>query len=61
RIGLSNGSSPDAVEEDLLRLTPRRFLKDAHHYLLLHGRYTCKAIRPQCDSCPISTLCKKNL
>ena len=61
RCGLSDASTPEAVEQDLEKKTPAQYARDAHHYLLLHGRYTCKAIRPKCDSCPISTLCKKNL
>ena len=61
RTGLSNGATPDDVEQDLTALTPKKYLLDAHHYLLLHGRYTCQARAPKCAECPIQALCRKNL
>ena len=60
RIGLSNGTTPLEVEQDLLRVTPEEFLLDAHHWILLHGRYVCKARAPQCTGCILSGLCLKN-
>ena len=60
RCGLSDAATPEAVEQDLESKTPAKYAKDAHHYLLLHGRYTCKAIKPNCGECPIFSLCKKN-
>jgi endonuclease III len=57
RIGLSRGSNPLEVEEDLLRVIPERFAMHAHHWLILHGRYVCKARRPECASCLIRDLC----
>ena len=57
RTGLARGSTPLAVEKKLLRAVPAEFLKDAHHWLILHGRYTCKAIKPACPACPIADLC----
>ena len=57
RTGLAKGSTPLAVEKRLLRAVPAEFLKDAHHWLILHGRYTCKAIKPACPACPIADLC----
>lgn len=60
RIGLSNGSTPIEVERDLLRVTPKEFLLDAHHWILLHGRYVCKARKPDCAQCILSDICLKN-
>ncbi len=57
RIGLANGKTPRQVEDDLLNGIPKKFLKDAHHWLILHGRYTCSARKPNCPTCPIKTLC----
>ena len=57
RTGLAKGTTPLAVEKKLLRAVPAEFLKDAHHWLILHGRYTCKAIKPACPACPIADLC----
>ena len=58
RIGLSAGKTPDAVERDLLAQVPRRWAKDAHHLLILHGRYLCKARTPDCWRCPIASWCR---
>jgi endonuclease-3 len=58
RTGLAKGKTPLEVEKRLLRLTPEEFRKDAHHWLILHGRYTCKARRPLCGECPIFEWCE---
>jgi endonuclease-3 len=57
RTGIAKGATPLAVEKALLKHVPHEFLKDAHHWLILHGRYVCKARRPRCGACPISDLC----
>jgi len=58
RTGLASGATPRAVEDQLLRLIPREFLKNAHHWLILLGRYTCKARAPECPRCPIVRWCE---
>jgi endonuclease-3 len=57
RTGLAPGRNPLEVEQKLLKVTPPEFLRDAHHWLILHGRYVCLARRPQCPRCPIRDLC----
>jgi endonuclease-3 len=57
RLGLARGSTPLEVEHGLLRAVPAAYRKDAHHWLILHGRYVCKARRPECWRCPVSDLC----
>ena len=57
RIGLAKGRTPLAVEKELLRHVPPESLKDAHHWLSLHGRYVCQARRPKCGECVIADLC----
>jgi endonuclease-3 len=57
RTGLATGRTPLAVEKGLLKHVPAEFLKDAHHWLILHGRYVCQARRPRCGECPIADLC----
>ena len=57
RTGLAKGKTPLAVEKGLLKHIPSEFLKDAHHWLILHGRYVCKALKPQCPTCVIRDLC----
>ena len=57
RIGLSIGSSPEKVEKDLLKKIPVKWLLHAHHWLILHGRYVCKARTPICSRCSISAYC----
>jgi len=57
RTGLAPGRTPLEVEEKLTRATPREFRQDAHHWLILHGRYTCTARRPDCPRCPVTDLC----
>ena len=58
RTRLAPGKTPLAVEKKLLRFTPPAFLQDAHHWLILHGRYTCIARKPRCGSCVIEDLCE---
>jgi endonuclease-3 len=58
RTGLAPGKTPLEVEKKLLRFTPGEFLQDAHHWLILHGRYTCIARKPRCGSCVIEDLCE---
>jgi len=58
RTGLAPGKTPLAVEKKLLKVVPKPFLKDAHHWLILHGRYTCTARKPKCDRCLIADLCE---
>jgi endonuclease-3 len=58
RIGLCNTSKPEETEAALLKLIPEEKLIDFHHYLLLHGRYTCKARKPECVSCTLREICE---
>ncbi len=58
RTGLAKGRTVLAVEKALLRATPERYLKKAHHLLILHGRYTCRARAPLCAQCVINSLCQ---
>ncbi len=58
RTGIAPGKTPLEVEKRLLKFIPEEFLKDAHHWLILHGRYTCIARRPRCGSCLIEDLCE---
>ena len=58
RTGLAPGKTVDEVEAKLERIVPRPFRRDAHHWLILLGRYTCKARLPECWRCPISDLCR---
>ena len=60
RTKLAPGKNPDEVEKNLYKVVPPRYLKDAHHLLLLHGRYTCKARTPLCKKCVIEPHCKFN-
>ena len=57
RTGLAKGKTPLAVELKLEKVTPAPFLAHAHHWLILHGRYTCKARTPECWRCPVVDLC----
>ena len=57
RIGLAPGKTVDEVEQQLLKVVPRQYMQDAHHWLILHGRYVCKARKPECAQCIISDLC----
>ena len=58
RTGLAPGANVLAVEQALLKRVPAEFRKDAHHWLILHGRYVCKARRPDCPNCVIRDLCR---
>jgi endonuclease III len=58
RIGLSKGKTPLAVEDDLMRIIPKQYGLHAHHWLILHGRYLCKARKPECGRCRIADLCQ---
>ena len=58
RTGLAPGKNPDQVEQALYKVVPKKYLKESHHYLLLHGRYTCKARVPSCKTCVIIKYCK---
>jgi endonuclease-3 len=58
RTGLARGKTPREVEDKLVRTTPAEYRRDAHHWLILHGRYVCKARRPDCPVCPIRDLCE---
>ena len=60
RTKLAEGKNPDQVEQALYKVVPNKYLKDAHHLLLLHGRYTCKARTPSCNKCVITKFCKYN-
>ena len=57
RTGLSNGKNPAQVENQLLKILPKKHIKKAHHLILLHGRYTCKARNPLCKKCVINKIC----
>lgn len=57
RLWFSKGKTPDAVEADLMRIVPGAYMMHAHHWLILHGRYTCKAVKPVCEQCTIADLC----
>lgn len=61
RTGIARGATPRAVEDELVRTTPKAFLHDAHHWLILHGRYVCKAIKPLCPECVIAKYCEYEL
>ncbi len=58
RIGLAKGKTPLAVEKKLLTVIPKKYLHDAHHWLILHGRYICLARKPGCPECLIRDLCQ---
>lgn len=60
RTGLSAGTTPRLVEEDLMSKIPARYLGEAHHWLLLHGRYVCTARNPLCGECRVADICPKN-
>ena len=57
RLELSNGKTPLDVEKDLLKVLPAEYAKNANHWLVLFGRYTCKAQKPDCANCPLAHLC----
>jgi endonuclease-3 len=57
RLGLAQGKTPLEVETGLLKVIPEKYMRHAHHWLILHGRYICQARRPRCDVCIVSDLC----
>jgi endonuclease-3 len=57
RTGLSDGKTPEQVENQLLKILPKKYIRKAHHLILLHGRYTCKARNPLCKKCVINKVC----
>jgi len=57
RLGIAPGNTPRDVEDELMRVVPKRFLPHAHHWLILHGRYVCKARQPLCGVCALVDLC----
>jgi endonuclease-3 len=58
RIGLAPGKSVREVEDNLMKCVPARYLQDAHHWLVLHGRYVCRAKKPECPHCVLIDLCE---
>ena len=58
RLPLAKGKTPEAVEAGLERVVPEAYRLHAHHWLILHGRYICKARKPACDRCLIADLCR---
>ncbi|WP_410010655.1 endonuclease III [Phyllobacterium zundukense] len=58
RLGLAPGKTPEEVEARLMKVVPSEYLYHAHHWLILHGRYICKARKPECPSCVIADICK---
>ena len=57
RMGLAPGKNVVAVEEKLMKVVPKQFMDHAHHWLILHGRYTCIARKPKCGACPVYDIC----
>nr|WP_193568447.1 endonuclease III [Oleiagrimonas citrea] len=58
RTGLAPGKTVNAVEQKLLKVVPKEFMQDAHHWLILHGRYVCKTRKPDCPNCVLADLCR---
>ena len=58
RLGLSYNTDPIKIEQDLLKIIPKKYYKDINHLLVWHGRKTCTARNPKCNNCPISDFCK---
>jgi endonuclease-3 len=58
RLGLAPGKTPEQVEDTLVRIIPDKYMRHAHHWLILHGRYVCKARKPDCPICVIADICK---
>ena len=61
RLGLSNNSTPEKIEQDLINLFPKKYFYDVNHLLVWHGRNICIARKPKCDECPVNKLCKFTL
>jgi endonuclease-3 len=60
RLGLAPGKTPEEVEQGLVRIIPPEYMRHAHHWLILHGRYVCKARKPDCWRCVIADICKSS-
>jgi endonuclease-3 len=58
RLGLAEGGTPLEVEQGLVKVIPQEYMRHAHHWLILHGRYVCQARKPRCDVCIVSDLCR---
>ena len=58
RLGLVDEANPEKTEESLLKIIPKKFLYYAHHWMILHGRYTCIARKPKCKNCQIEKFCQ---
>jgi len=58
RLGIASGDTPEKVESELLINIPKKWLEHAHHWLVLHGRYICKARKPLCETCPVNKWCE---
>ena len=61
RLGLSKSITPDTVEQDLYRVIPKKYHRYAHHWLILHGRYLCKARKPDCQKCPLPCISREHI
>ena len=61
RLGLAKGKTPEQVEHELMAIIPAPYLTRAHHWLILHGRYTCVARRPKCEECQVADLCPSKI
>jgi endonuclease-3 len=59
RLGIADATTPDKVEAQLMAIIPQKWLTRAHHWLILHGRYTCVARKPMCENCIVADLCPK--
>ncbi|MDC7677155.1 endonuclease III [Asticcacaulis machinosus] len=59
RLGIADANTPDKVEAQLMAIIPQKWLTRAHHWLILHGRYTCVARKPMCEQCIVADLCPK--
>ncbi|MCA3243756.1 MAG: endonuclease III [Alphaproteobacteria bacterium] len=60
RLGLAAATTPDAMAAELPKRIPPAYVRDAHHWLILHGRYTCRAIGPRCPQCPVEKMCQSS-
>lgn len=60
RIGFSKKKEPEKVEDDLLKIIPKQYWKDANHILIWHGRKICKSQKPNCEICCLNHICKRN-
>jgi endonuclease-3 len=58
RLGLAEGKTPLEVEQGLVKVIPAKYMRHAHHWLILHGRYVCQARKPRCEACIVSDLCR---